>query len=494
MYITVSLLPKHTRNVKCEKPLPIFGNNIRNYLGYVSFTERSLEVYRKYENEKVIGYYRGPRPELMVRDPDVIRRILTADFGHFHPRGLGRNPDAEPLLNNLFHVDGDRWRLLRQRLTPAFTTGKLKAMFPLIIECAEKLQRIATDSAAKNTDCDVREMMARFTTDFIGACGFGIHMDSLEDGNSQFRALGRKIFTPTLRSVAILALKDLFPGVGIYLPPVNRIQEDILDIFTSIKNQRNGNPSGRNDFVDLLLELQAKGKIVGPSIEHTKQDGTPEQAELEMDMNVMTAQLFVFFAAGFETSSSATSYTLHQLAFNQDVQEKVYEDIRSVLARYDNKLCYDAINEMAYLDMAFKEGMRMFPSLGTLHRVCARKYTIPEVDVTIDPGVRILIPIMAIQNDEKYFKDPSKFIPERFSPENSKDRHKFVYLPFGDGPRACIGARLGQMQSLAGLAAVLHKFRVEPGTTTRRIPEISHSSNVVQSIKGGLPLRLVPRT
>ncbi|CAD0198413.1 CYP6AN31 [Chrysodeixis includens] len=480
------------RNVKYEKPVPIFGTNYKNVTAQKSIIEISVEAYKKYPDEPVVGLLRGTTPELVVRDLDIARRILNVDFAYFYPRGTGRNPELEPLFYNLFHVDGDLWKLLRQRLTPTFTTAKLKNMFPLVVKCAEKLQHVGEDVVSRGGECDVRDLMARFTMEFIGACGFGIEMDTINNEQSLFKQLGNKIFRPYLRKHAINFLCDLFPDLSTILQKLLReseIHDSITVILKNILEQRNYKPIGRNDFIDLLLELEGKGKIKGESVEKRKEDGTPEQVEMEMNLTYMAAQVFVFFAAGFETSSSATSFMLHQLAYHPEEQRKIQEEIDRVLSKYDNKVCYDSISEMTALSNGFKEALRLFPSLGALHRKCARRYTIPELNLTLDPGVKIIVPVQAIQNDEKYFDNPSQFLPDRFNDPNV-GRHKYAYMPFGEGPRACIGARLGEMQSLAGLAAVLHKFSVEPGPRTQRYPEVNHGSNVIQSIKGGLPLKL----
>ncbi|CAG4936817.1 unnamed protein product [Colias eurytheme] len=493
LYLTQNYRYWSKRNVKHEPPLPIFGNHFNNLFGYKSLTQISGELYNKYPNEKVVGYYRGSAPELIIRDLDIARDILNVDFNHFYVRGIGKNQDKETLSKSLFHIEGDAWKLLRQRLTPAFTTAKLKAMFPLIVNCAEKLH-VAGDNAVKNGGiCDVRELMARFTTEFIGACGFGIEMDSINNEHSAFRALGKKMFTRSIRNILVLGLWELFPKLGskLYLSDKD-IEEAITNIVVSIFEQRNYKPSGRHDFIDLLLELSEKSKIYGDSIENFDENGAPKPAELDMDIRILVAQVFVFFAAGFETSSSATSFTLHQLAFNPDIQVKIQNEIDQVLSKYNNKLCYDAIAEMTLLDMAFKEGMRLFPSLGILNRVCTKSYTISQLGITIDPGVRVIIPIQAIQKDAKYFDRPNEFWPERFATE-IKDLNKFTYLPFGSGPRNCIGARLGQMQSLAGLAAILQRFSVEPAENTPLELPLNPWMNVVQGIKGGIPLKLTLR-
>ncbi|XP_063383435.1 cytochrome P450 6B2-like [Cydia fagiglandana] len=482
------------RGVKQDKPVLLFGNNADNYFMRKSVTEKAVEMYWKYPNERIVGFFRSTRPELVIRDPEIVKRLLVSDFYHFYPRGLTPNRKyIEPIMRNLFFADGDLWRLLRQRMTPAFTSGKLKAMFPLIVERAERLQERALATAAGARTIDARDLMARYTTDFIGACGFGIDADSLNEEDSAFRKLGASIFKIDAKRFIISMLKQMMPRLFYPLRPMGQIEKDIKGLVGAILKERKYEPSSRHDFIDLLIESKNKGLMTGESIEHMKPDGTPEIASLEMDEELMAAQVFIFFAAGFETSSSATSFTLHQLAYNPDVQKKVQEEIDRVLAEHNNKLSYEAVKEMTYLDWTFKEGMRMFPSLGFLMRECSRKYTIPETDITIDEGVRILVPIQAMHMDPQYFDNPEEFRPERFSPEEFNSVQKSIYLPFGVGPRACIGERLGLMQSLAGLAAILSKFTVSPAPETVRRPKVEPKSGVVQSIKGGLPLMFKER-
>lgn len=430
------------KGIKHDDPLPYVGNNIKQFLQKASMCMLATEMYEKYPDEKVVGFYRATSPELVIRDPDIIKRILVTDFQYFYARGLNTHKTViEPLLKNLFFADGDLWRLIRQRFTPAFSTGKLKAMFPLITERAEKLQ-IITEDVASREFYDVRELMARYTTDFIGACGFGINMDSLNDENSEFRKLGKRIFERRLRDAISGSLKFIFPELCKNLTFLTKELEITMHhLVQRVLKERNYKPSGRNDFIDLLLELQEKGKIIGESIETKNPDGTPKIVDLELSDAIMTAQVFVFFGAGFETSSTASSYTLHQLAFNPECQEKVQKEIDEVLARHNGKLTYEAVKEMTYLEMAFYESMRMYPSVGYLLRMCtAPEYTIPEIDLTINEGVKVMIPIQALHRDPKYFSEPEKFDPERFSDGVAKDYiRKFVFLPFGEGPRACVG-------------------------------------------------------
>ncbi|KAL0810958.1 hypothetical protein ABMA28_010252 [Loxostege sticticalis] len=352
-----------SKGVKHDDPIPFLGNAFKQFAFKQSVSDIFTDLYLKYPNERFIGYYNGNQKRLIIREPKDIQRVMVTDFNVFYPRGLKMHKDeSDPFHKQLFSADGDLWKLLRQSLTPAFTS-----------------------------------------------------------------------------------------------------------------------------------EVKAKGKMVGESIEKRNPDGSPIIVEQEMDDLTIVAQVFVLFAAGFETSSSTSSFTLHQLAFHPEAQKKCQDEIDAVLKKYNNKLCYDAIGEMKYLTMAFKESMRMFPSVGVLIRQSAAEYTFPDSNLTIDKDINITIPVHAIQMDERFFEEPKKFMPERFSPENIHKIQNHTYLPFGEGPRACIGERLGMMQSLAGIAAILSKFSVAPSRSSKREPEADPIGGMLQVMKGGAPLSLIPR-
>ncbi|CAH2979172.1 unnamed protein product [Chilo suppressalis] len=473
------------RGVKYVKPVLFFGTYTDMYLQKKSRSQIAEETYRKFPNEKVVGVFKSTIPELVIRDSNLIKRILINDFPSFYSRGLNHTNDVEIIRKHLFAIDGDLWRMLRQRMTPAFTSGKLKAMFPLIVERCEKLQSRTLSAVTSSHALDARELMARYTTDFIGACGFGVDSDSLNDENSAFRKLGVKIFNISLRDSIVLVIRDVFPYSEKYLKLLKRIEPDILLLVKNILTERNYKPCGRNDFIDLMLEYLNK-PMEAESIEKVGEN--PIHVKMILNEGLFAAQVFVFFVAGFETSASSTSYTLHLLAFYPEVQKRVQADIDRILAKHDNKLSYEAVKEMTYLEWTFKEGLRMFPSLGFLMRRSTRKYKFEDINLDIDKGVNIVIPVQALHMDAKYWDDPDEFRPERFHPENFGATQKMVYFPFGEGPRNCIGSRLGLMQSMAGLAAILSKFTVEPAPETVRYPQISPKSNIIQSITGGLPL------
>lgn len=343
------------RGIKYEKPLPLFGGSLKQSIEKVNFSERFANLYREYPNEKFVGFFEGNIQGLLIRDPELIQRILITDFRSFHYRGAYYHKEVtEPLMKNLIAVDGDVWKILRHKLAPMFTSGKLKAMFPLIVERTEKLLKIANVYAKSDIEVDVRELMSRYTTDVIGACVFGINDVTLSDESSDFRKLGKRIFTITKRNILVSTLKaaapDLFKNLHFVAPD---IENQTIRLVKRIIAQQNYININKNSFIELLLELQKQGNIIGKSIDKRLHNGSLAKVEIRFDDELLAAQVFVFFAAGFETSSSASSFLLHLLAYHPEIQAQCQKETDDILSKY-GKLCYDAIKDMKYLEMAFK--------------------------------------------------------------------------------------------------------------------------------------------
>lgn len=428
------------RNIKHDYPIPIFGNHFKNIFGLRTEIEMGKEMYRKYPNERLVGYYRCNTPVLIIRDPDLVKHILVNDFVSFYGRGLGRDHE-EMLMLNLFHSHGELWQLLRHAISPTFTSAKLRAMFPLIQKCTVRLQAVAQELSEGRKEISAHELMARYTIEFIGSCGFGIDMNTLNTDKSLFVELGKIIFTKTKWQIFFLALRE-FLSKNSFIKNIsvarNEIITTIMYLMNNIRKVRNEKQIQRNDFVDILLKLEKEKVVEAESILRKDENGVPVKIKLNYTETHTAAQLFIFFAGGFETSATTLSWALHQLAYHQDVQRKAQEEIDKTLQKY-NGICYDAVTELSYLNMIIKEAIRTFTPAGYISRECMKKCVIPGTDITIDPGVLINIPVQAIHLDPQNFDNPDEFRPERFIPEEESKRHKYAFLPFGGGPRKCIG-------------------------------------------------------
>jgi cytochrome P450 family 6 len=125
----------------------------------------------------------------------------------------------------------------------------------------------------------------------------------------------------------------------------------------------------------------------------------------------------------------------YELALNQDIQERLRDEINEVLERHNGEVTYDAIMEMKYLDMVFNETMRRWPSVDNQFRKCDKDFKIPNTDLVIEAGSMIMIPAIGLHLDERFWDEPEKFDPERFNEENVKKIVPFSYIPFSEGPR-----------------------------------------------------------
>ncbi|XP_049832756.1 cytochrome P450 6k1-like [Schistocerca gregaria] len=431
-------------------------------------------IYNQLPRERYVGFYGFHRPLLLIRDPELIRHVLIKDFGTFHDRGLFID-DEEPLNKHLFFLAGKKWRQLRIKLSPTFTSGKLKGMFKTIQDCGQEMVDVIGEMVDRGESVEVRELIARFTTDVISSVAFGQECNCQRNPEHEFRQWGRKIFEPSWQAAIAFVLNFVSPTLMEYLR-IKGGRSDVSKYFQQMVADtvayREKNNFRRKDFMDLLIQLKKQG--------------------IQLSMDDLAAQAFVFFGAGFETSSTATSFTLHELALNPDIQSKLHDEIDAVLKENGGKISYDAIRKMTYLDKVVSESLRKHPPAAVLNRECNQDYKIPDSDVILEKGTAIVLSVLGLHHDPTHFPDPDRFNPERFSEEAKAKRHPYVYLPFGEGPRICIGMRMGLLQTKVGLTNILSKYSVQ--TTQKTVANLDyHPRSPILMAKSGIHLRFVKR-
>ncbi|XP_063367039.1 cytochrome P450 6B5-like isoform X3 [Cydia amplana] len=472
------------RNVVGPKPAFFFGNIKDAMLRRKPFGHVFKDIYDMYPEEKVVGMFVMRSPELLVRDLDVIKNILIKDFDIFMSRGFEFKKTG--FGANLFHANADTWRLLRSRLSPLFTPGKLKNMTYLLSECGDKFVEYVARVTQFNPEQQVQGMTQKFAQAAITACAFGLDIDTFNQEHETFRRVHSKMFIMSLSR----DLELMYPGIivkigGSLISP--EVITFFIDLVKTVTAQRNGRPTNRNDFMDLILKMREDKLISGPI-----RKNSDTETSLELTDEVIAAQAFSFYSGGYETSAAAMDFLLYQLARNPEIQDKVLVEIKEVLKKHDGEMTLQAVLDLSYMGQVFDETLRMYPIVSDLKRKSNRAYTIPGTNVTIEKNQLIKISTLGIHYDEKIYPNPEKFDPERFSPENVAARHSCAYLPFGLGPRNCIGLRFAQVQSRMCLAKLFSQFRVEPSKNTPHQFQYEPRRVILYPI-GGIPLNFIKR-
>ncbi|KAK9884798.1 hypothetical protein WA026_009025 [Henosepilachna vigintioctopunctata] len=468
----------------------IFGHTKRLLLQKELFGVTYAKIYNclKKKGLGFGGFYFFLKPIFLPVDLEIVKSIVQNEGNNFVDRGLYVNEEGDPISTNLFNLEGKKWRHLRAKLTPTFTSGKMKMMFKILTDSANGLQKIMEEEQGKIVN--VKDILARFTTDVIGNCAFGLDCNCLENPESLFRKHGKAIISRNFIQNVKLLLILIFPELMKFLN-TKIFSDDINDFMTKVVKDtvkyRESNNVTRNDFMHLLIQLKNRGRLVDDG---KLLDEGMSSKENTITMDEVAAQGFVFFTAGFETSSSVMTFCLFELCQNKEIQDKVRKEIKEILGKYNGELSYEAVMDMTYMEKVIKETLRKYPPLPHLDRESTNDFKLPGTDVTLEKGTKIAISLIALHNDPDYFPNPEVFDPERFSEENVNSIPDFAYIPFGNGPRVCIGKRFGMMQTKVGLARLLQNFEFKLSPKTA-LPVEYDSSTFFLSVKGDI--WLVPR-
>ncbi|KAH8277615.1 hypothetical protein KR018_002240, partial [Drosophila ironensis] len=459
------------RDVVGEPPEYFLGN-MRGFGQHLHWTDINRRIYGRFRGtERFCGYFTFLTKALFVMDLELIRRIMISDFASFADRGLFHNVRDDPLTGNLLFLDGPEWRWLRQNLTQVFSSGKMRVMFPLMRQIGEEL---VAACSTQTGEIEAKDLCARFTTDVIGSCAFGLECNSLRDPESEFRRMGRSVTTRPFHSMPVQAFMFAQPELArqlrmrLFRPEVSQFFMETVRQTLELRRRENVQ---RNDLIQLLMELGGTGK------------------ETTLSFDQIAAQAMVFFLAGFDTSSTTMSFCLYEMALNPEIQQMLRQEIVEVFNRHGQSLTYECFREMTYLDKVVAETLRKYPILPHLIRRSTKEYAIPDSDLILEPGTKIMIPVHSIHHDPELYPEPEKFDPSRFDAEQVRARHPFAYLPFGEGPRNCIGERFGKMQVKLGIAHLLRNFAFSPSERTQVPLKISNRTFLITT-QLGIHLRM----
>ncbi|XP_026830563.1 uncharacterized protein LOC105277280 [Ooceraea biroi] len=453
-------------------PLPIFGNMASIIFRRKAFPDLVMTLNTKFPGAKYFGFYATTNPVILLRDPEIIKSILTKNFETFPDRRGFEDFNDTLFSKNLFSLKGQKWRDVRSLLSPSFTSSKMKIMFTLMSECAVEFAEFLSTLPEDKGDMDVKDAFAKYTNDVIATCAFGIKINSMKDPTNTFFVYGKDATNFSgFRTLKFLFLRT-FPRLANILH-VRMITKHVSDFFTGI--------------IKSTIDMRDSENITRPDMLQLMMDIRGKEGRRELDIDDMTAQAFIFFFGGFDTTSTAMSFVAHEIAANSDVQKKLQEEIDQVVKESNGEVTYETINRLEYLNAVINEGLRLYPPVVFLERLCAKTYELPptlpgEKPFIMKKGMTIWIPVFALHRDEKYYDEPEKFRPERFL--NNAYHNSLYYLPFGSGPRMCIANRFALLEVKVLLFHLLARCELKPCAKTT-IPVKFSKTGLAISPEGG---------
>lgn len=255
-------------NVKFVRGIPFLGVHYKGVLGKEPFSDSFMRSYNFYPNERVFGIYDiGGRPSYILRDLELIKQVGIKDFDHFTNHTFHMTAKAEPIFGrSLFMMRDQRWRDMRSTLSPAFTGKKMKLMFQLLADVSQKFCTFLKNDLSddKTLECDVLDIITRFTNDAIASTAFGLEINSLKDKTNEFYMTGKSVSTiDGIRGLIFLAYGTI-PKLMNFLR-IKFINENDANYFRKIVHNtikyREQNNIVRNDMINILMEVK-KGILV----------------------------------------------------------------------------------------------------------------------------------------------------------------------------------------------------------------------------------------
>lgn len=379
----------------------------------------------------------------MVNDPAVVKQVMNDSAGNF-PKSELLADALRPLLgDSIFTTNGAQWQRKRSMMDPAFGQTKLDVAFPAMWAATQDMLVRLGKLADEGAQPDIEIEMTHVTADIIFRTIFsepitGEAAQRIFAAFAQFQAIAPKLLLPSLYGIKWLVWPwDVWRS--------RRAAAEIRGLLAALVRPRfdalrRGEDSGKDDILAAFMAARDPAT------------GQPFGFEELVD------QVGMLFLAGHETSASALTWSAHLLANAPDIQQRMHEETISVLGKGDPQQ-----SDMKSLELTrnvFREALRLFPPVGFMARESTQ--SCPMRDKTVPAGSSIVVSPWLIQRHRARWDEPDAFNPDRYDNDASRDALRTAYLPFGMGPRVCMGAAFALQEATLILACLMRDFRLEP--------------------------------
>ena len=382
----------------------------------------------------------GFRVAHLVSHPDAVGHVLQDNHRNYH-KGIGLTQAKRWLGEGLVTSEGEAWARQRRLIQPAFQRQRLAGFSPVVTAAtAAMLDRWRIGSGPPGRSVDVASQMMRLTLEVITRVMFS---DSVRNPGEIGDAFTTTLHDAMDRMTALASVPDWLPSPGnLRFRRALRTLHGMVDAII-VRHRHHGEQGGLRD--DLLSRLSAEGL---------------EDRELR-------DQVLTMLLVGHETTASALAWTFYLLASHPWAWTGLQEEVDRVLG--GRVPTHDDLPGLVWTRKVFDESLRLYPPVWLIPR---RAIAADEVGgYTIPAGSEVLISPYVLHRHPDYWERPDEFDPERFAAEPAEKRRRYTYLPFGAGPRACVGSALASMEALLILAMVAQRCRLELVPGFEVVPE-----------------------
>lgn len=436
-----------------DQPLPYFH-------ALWKLMDNPIEAWPKAVYEEP-WYLRGDERQtfLYASDPSMLKDILLDEVDAFPKDWMFDRVTKPALGEGLLTAKGDHWRWQRRAAAPGFRPDNVAAMTPVMVAAAEAALARWRDRG-EGARLDISTEMTGVT--------FQVILDTMLSGGEGIDvAAAARMITDYLETLGKITPADLLQWptwTRVALAPRGHRAMVALKAMVDKMVARRRKEAPRGDLVDLLMQAE-----------------DPETGR-RMDDVLLRDNLLTFIGAGHETTALALTWSLYLLGAHPPTAARVRAEIAEVAG--DESLTQAHVERLTFTRQVVQEAMRLYPSLPLMSRICAED--VEAGGLAVKKGTFVFIPIYAIHRHRLLWRDPDVFDPDRFGPEESAGRHRFAYLPFGAGPRVCIGQTFAMIEAVAILATLVRGAVLEPdpGHKIRPVMRVSMRP------QGGMPMTL----
>ena len=402
----------------------------------------------------------------LVNQPDLVRRIMIERPMDFPKSPVMRRALEGLLGESVFVTNGEKWKQQRRMIDPAFAGGKLRGLFPVMLDCADDMvNRVAAMADGHPRAIDPE--MTHVTADVIFRALFSTPITQ-KDAYAVFEAFGRyQQAAPFVSLRSLIGAPSLLPR---WFPSKSdRAGAEIRRLLLAFVERRRQEIDSNQAPEDLATAIM------------TTRD--PETGHI-FDAVEMLDQVAIFFLAGHETSAAALGWTLYLISKDQEVQDRMRAETHSVLG--DRRPDFSDMKALSYVRDVFRESMRLYPPVPFVIRRSTKPEKMRNYDVP--KGSSLIVSQWFLQRHEKLWEHPDVFDPDRWRTANGQERARDAYIPFSAGARVCPGAGFALQEATLILSELVRRFKFLPVENYAPTPVMQ----VTLRAGGGIKVRIQP--